>query len=300
MRKSYILMMFVGSFLFTACNTQTNQQVNADSSTLEGPYLGQKPPGLTPKVFAPGLVTTEDWGDAGKFSPDMNTFYVGRWRVVDDKVERKSIEFRRIDNQWQEYEDPDGKRTPSFSPDGKTMYFGSKYQELTEAGWSEEKSLGAAFEEIRIMSLNSSGKGMLVLDEIGNNGDGIIRYSKLVDGKREDPKPFPKEINTGTWNAHPYIAPDESFIMWDGERETGFGNSDCYISFQLEDGSWSEAINLGSEINTEAEEGGPRITPDGKYLFFNRMIPILGKDREAQSDLFWVDAKVIENLKPKT
>ncbi len=31
----------------------------------------------------------------------------------------------------------------------------------------------------------------------------------------------PKEINTGTWNAHPYIAPDESYLMWDGEERVG-------------------------------------------------------------------------------
>ena len=31
---------------------------------LQGPYLGQKPPGLTPEVFAPGIVSTEhhEWG----------------------------------------------------------------------------------------------------------------------------------------------------------------------------------------------------------------------------------------------
>ena len=27
---------------------------------LEGPYLGQRPPGLTPEVFATGLISTDD------------------------------------------------------------------------------------------------------------------------------------------------------------------------------------------------------------------------------------------------
>ena len=47
---------------------------------LKGPYLGQTPPGLTAKPFAPGIVNTEEWGDAGGFSPDMNEFFVTRWK----------------------------------------------------------------------------------------------------------------------------------------------------------------------------------------------------------------------------
>ncbi len=266
---------------------------------LEGPYLGQDPPGLSPEVFAPGIVTTADWGDAGTFSPDMNEFYVSRWRVVDDKLERQAVTFRRINNQWHKVADPDRSRVPSISPDGKTMYFGSKYKELTPSGWSAEKSLGPAFEEIRIMGLTASRRGTLVLDEIGTNGNGILRYSLMVDGKRQDPQPFSEAINTGTWNAHPFIAPDESYIMWDGERESGYGSNDLYISFKQENGSWSEAINLGAELNTEAEEGGPRITPDGKYLFFNRVVKPVTGDGEPSSDLFWVDAEVIEKFRPR-
>ena len=28
---------------------------------LKGPYLGQKSPGMTPEVFAPGIISTDDW-----------------------------------------------------------------------------------------------------------------------------------------------------------------------------------------------------------------------------------------------
>lgn len=267
--------------------------------SMKGPYLGQKTPALTPEVFAPGIVTTDGWGDAVSFAPEMNKFYVGRWRVVDDKVERKYTTFKQVDNQWQEVFDSTLVRLPTLSPDGKTMYTRSNYKERTETGWSEAKSLGSAFEELRIMTLKTSAKGTLVLDEIGNDGDGLIRYSRLVDGRREEPKAFGKAINTGAWNAHPYIAPDESYIMWDGERETGYGNNDIYISFRQADGSWGDAINLGAEINTDAEEGGPQVTPDGKYLFFNRMVPPANGDGPLHSDLYWVDAKIIDKLRPQ-
>lgn len=266
---------------------------------LKGPYLGQMPPGLTAKPFAPGIVNTEEWGDAGGFSPDMNEFFVTRWKHSRDAREPEPVSFKKLGDQWHKIAVPAGARRPFHAPDGRTLYYGAKYKERTADGWSEMKSLGPAFEAIRIMGLSASLKGTLVFDEVGTDGDGVIRYSRLVDGKREEPKPFGKKINTGTWNAHPYIAPDESYIMWNGERESGYGDSDLYISFRKKDGLWGEAINLGDKVNTEAEEGGPQVTPDGKYLFFNRMVMPVTGDTGPQSDLYWIDAQIIENLRPK-
>lgn len=74
-------------------------------------------------------------------------------------------------------------------------------------------------------------------------------------------------------------------------RDDGYGDSDLYISFRNEDGSWGKGINMGDTINTEIEEGYASITPDGKYLFFNRF-PERGK-----ADIYWVDARIIETLR---
>ncbi|WP_199912800.1 PD40 domain-containing protein [Aquimarina aquimarini] len=78
-----------------------------------------------------------------------------------------------------------------------------------------------------------------------------------------------KEINTGKWIAHPYIAPDESYLMWGAEKEGEHG-ADIYISFRQKDDSWGAAISIGDKINTGIYEQGARVTPDGKYLFFWR------------------------------
>ena len=113
---------------------------------------------------------------------------------------------------------------------------GNKYRERTESGWSEVKSLGAPFNDMPIMRLTASSKGTYYFDEATKVGN--IRYSRLIDGKREAPKSVSEEINTGKWTAHPFIASDESYIIWDSEREEGFGDSDLYISFRQHDGSW--------------------------------------------------------------
>ena len=54
---------------------QKNDENTAKLSKLTGPYLGQKPPGLTPEPFAPGIVSTDDWQVNGVFTPDMKEFY---------------------------------------------------------------------------------------------------------------------------------------------------------------------------------------------------------------------------------
>jgi len=101
--------------------------------------------------------------------------------------------------------------------------------------------------------------------------------------------------------AHPYIAPDESYLMWDAVREDGYGDSDLYISFRQKDGSWGAVINLGAQVNSKHEEGGVRVTPDGKYLTFWRGGVNVREDgsRYVEGSPYWVDAKIIETLRPK-
>tara|TARA_R110002096_G_scaffold426421_1_gene636117 strand:- start:3613 stop:4479 length:867 start_codon:yes stop_codon:yes gene_type:complete len=265
-------------------------QAQDDIPIPDGPYLGQEPPGLTPKVFAPGIVSTEHYEFSGTFTPDMNEFYLIR---KGGKYEKYSlVVFKSQNDQWRESIASPSVGRPSISPDGKIIHLGKRYLERTEAGLSEVKSLGSHFEDIHVMRLTSSSKGTYVFDEEGTDGDGVIRYSRLIDGKREEPRPLSKEINTGTWNAHPFIAPDESYIMWDGRRDSGYGDSDIYISFRQQDGSWGEAINLGDKINTDVWDASASVTPDGKYLFFHRQLS------PGNLTIYWVDAQIIEDLRP--
>ncbi|WP_299217473.1 hypothetical protein [uncultured Aquimarina sp.] len=284
--------MLVGVLFLSACSSKKHDAKTSDLSTMtiEIPYLGQKPPGLTPEVFAPGMVSTKHRDLSAFLTPDMKEFYftrkdteTGKWFLIVYKLEN---------NQWQKSVVGPRVGRPIIAPNGKIMHLGSKYMERTQSGWSDIKSLGAPFEEIRIMRLTASTEGTYVFDEIGiPDGDGVIRYSRLIDGKREEPKPFTKEINMGKWNAHPFISPDESYIIWDGERDSGYGDSDLYISFRNQDDSWGTAINMGDKINSSSWESGGYVSPDGKYFFFNK--------GHGDGDIFWVDAQVIENLRPK-
>lgn len=258
---------------------------------LTGPYLGQEPPSLTPKVFAPGIISTKGWEYGVVFAPSLKEIYWVREVNVETKPKQEMVIFESEKNQWRERVIGPRRGTPTLSPDGNTMYFGRSYKERTETGWSEAKRLGPDFEDIRIMRVTASINGTYVLDEAEDNS--VLRISRLINGVRQAPKPLPKEINTGEFNAHPFIAPDESYIIWDGQRNSAERNADLFISFRKKDGAWGEAIKMGNDINTSASEFAAQVTPDGKYLFFNRNV---GKDNV---DTFWVDAKIIEKLRPK-
>ena len=297
-RTNHILILMLVLFI-NACKPKKQHLKTTDSPTKESPYLGQKLPGLIPEIFAPGIVSTEDWQIDGVFSPDQKEFYFIREVGVDDahkKMEFVLIEYKN--KKWVESIISPRVGQPFISPNGKTMHLGKRFKERTDTGWSEMKSLGVPFNNIRIMRLTSSAKGTYVFDEANPKGEGVLRYSRLIDGIREEPKPFAKEINIGKANAHPFIAPDESYLLWDGRRNNGFGNADIYISFKQQDGSWGSAMNLGDKINTETSEFGASVTPDGKYLFFNRNV---GKKKESDKyddvDIFWVNAQIIETLR---
>ncbi|WP_394751338.1 TolB-like translocation protein [Spongiimicrobium salis] len=284
-KKTHIILILVGALFLNACNSKND----VDFPPLEDRYFGQKPPGLTPEVFAPGIVSTahHEWGPF--FTPDMKEFYFSRRNTQSGKDTHFVLKYEN--NRW--HETIVDTHTGGISPDGKTMHFGNQYRERTDDGWSELKSLGSAFEDIDIMRLTSSSKGTYVFDEYAEDGNFVLRYSRLINGVREAPKPFSKEINTGKGNIHPFIAPDESFILWDSRRDGGYGGSDIYVSFRQENGSWGAAINLGDKVNTSISQRGGYVTPDGKYLFFN------GPASTGKGEVFWVDAQIIETLRPK-
>ncbi len=295
MKKTYPILLLVLNLFFVACNNKKQDSKTPDTPKVENPYLGQKPPGLTPELFGSDIVSTENHLEIeGVFAPDMKEFYFTR-QVKGGVPKTHVIQYKN--DRWQELSAAPRTGEVFISPDGNTMYLGNEYKERTDSGWSEQKSLGPLFEKIPVMRLTASTTGTYVFDE--RDTIGTIRYSRLIDGKREEPKTFGKEINTGKWIGHPFIAPDESYIIWDSEREGGYGASDLYISFRQKDGSWGPAINMGENINTEYEDAYGSVTPDGKYFFFHTVHLSRGSFAESHANIFWVDAQIIENLRPK-
>jgi hypothetical protein len=104
-----------------------------DFPKLEGPYLGQKPPGMTPQRFAPGVVSTDQHEHSRlEISRDGKELY---WAVIPVEADRSEggwsflIEQQSI---WFSKNGPDGwsrpqillpgRWVPTLSTDGQTLY----------------------------------------------------------------------------------------------------------------------------------------------------------------------------------
>lgn len=266
-------------------------QILGNAQPKQGAYFGLEPPGTTPELFAPGVVSTQNLEVEAAFAPSLDAFYFMRQETGETP---KNYVVRYRDGAWQapqEIETAMGGEV-FISPDGKTMHHGNTFRERQGTGWSEPQSLGPIFDPYPIMRLTASRTGTVFFDV--REEVGAIRYARKMDGVFEPPKELPTHINSGKWIAHPFIAPDESYLIWDAEREGGFGDSDLYISFKQEDGNWGPALNLGPEINTENEDIFGSVTPDGKYFIFQR----IDANRPISfANIYWVDARVLEPLR---
>lgn len=95
-----------------------------------------------------------------------------------------------------------------------------------------------------------------------------IYRCKWENGQYSEPENLGDSINTRFAEFEPYIAPDESFMIFMAGRAEGLGGFDFYVSCN-QNGVWSGAKNLGTPINSPGNELSPQISPDGKYFFFS-------------------------------
>jgi hypothetical protein len=141
-----------------------------------------------------------------------------------------------------------------------------------DAGWSEptklEPPISSDADEFEV-AISRNGTLYFSSTREGGQGDIDIYRARLVDGGYPTIENLGPPINTSSGDDLPYIAPDESYLIFASDRPDGLGNRDLYISFQA-DGAWTEAKNLGPPINSEYWDIYPSVSPDGKYLFFTK------------------------------
>ena len=79
MKKLHFILALVFVLVLHACNSQKQESKNNDSPTVISSYFGQKPPGITPEVFAPSVVSTEEHCETEVlFLPGMTEFSFNR------------------------------------------------------------------------------------------------------------------------------------------------------------------------------------------------------------------------------
>ncbi len=209
------------------------------------------------------------------------------------------------------FPDPYTYGQPAISPDGEQFFFvvhkpaGPNGQERDNDIWFQEKN-GLGWSDVikpgPPLNSNKSELGPSVsrkgnvyfysFDIEGGFGSVDIYCSRLTEGGYKKPENLGDSINTEFMDTLPYIAPDESYLLFSSMHPDGYGDFDLYVSYKKEDGTWTKAKNLGEKINSSARESTSVVSPDGKYLFFMSR-------RNGIGEFFWVDAKIIEELRPK-
>lgn len=303
---------------------------------LSGPYLGQKPPGMTPEIFAPGIVSTCLDELNSVFSPDGQEFYF----CVRNMGASSLFVMKSAKEVWGRpeplpfagiYDDID----VSLSPDGRQLFFcsnrplaggGSPKEdhdiwmcERRGGGWGPPKHLGDAVNSPRddFFPIVTKSRTLYFNSQRAGPGTNDIYMCRWVDGKYARAEKLGPEINTADREFDAFVAPDESFIIFASQRPADDRFGDLYISFKTAGRAWAPAVNMGKGINGLGPEFGTSLSPDGKYLFFTRQTPprvVKSADSPLAYDdyikrhnspdngsenIWWVDAKIIENLRPK-
>ena len=92
-----------------------------------------------------------------------------------------------------------------------------------------------------------------------------IYSADLLDEKKVEYNPFP--YNSDNYSVgHPAISADGKKLIFSSNKPGGNGQSDLYIS-ELDNGKWSEPVNLGAELNTFGNEVFPFLANDSTLFF---------------------------------
>ena len=97
MRKTYISAIVLATALLASSTTLAQEEF----PLLEGPYMGQTPPGMVAEPFAPGVISREGWELEGVFAPGMNEFYFTR--RGGQRSRPTVIGFRQQGTVWKKY-----------------------------------------------------------------------------------------------------------------------------------------------------------------------------------------------------
>jgi len=272
--------------LLTGC-----QEVGASEA-----YFGLRPPVDAPELFAPGIVSLHGdrlrESDIGFWPDGLRCFFARFGTGIPDYT---IFESRWTDAGWTDPVPsslfPDGAFEPSLSPDGRWIFYvppsppaghGAHVlhrMELVSGSWSAPTPL------FRGLYASADLEGTLYYTTFYRNRDHIA-YRTFEDGEySEQSLVGPNVYDARYEDAHPCIAPDGSYLIFDSGTRPRSGRCWLYITFRNEDGTWTEPVNMQTVLG-DLPAALACISPDGNALFFN-----------ADGDIHWIKASVVNELR---
>jgi len=187
---------------------------------------------------------------------------------------------------------PSDDQNPVMSPDGERMYFVRKRHPQNVDGvkdqgdiwYSELQSDGSWSAATNLSALNNAQPNSII--GFADNGNTIYLNGHYLAG---GVKPTTQGVSVATRQGNGWSTPQAVKIPYfynKSDHQSGGlhaggrvmllslqsydsrGAEDLYVLFKQADGSWSEPLNLGKDINTPYQEMTPFLAPDGKTLYF--------------------------------
>ena len=259
-------------------------------------YFGLEPPEERPEVFAPGIVSR----DGNRFRESDIAFWPDGLRCIFARFGTGIPDYTIFESRWtgdgwthpvSSPLFPDGAFEPSLSPDGRWIFYvppgpaaghGSHVlhrMELVSGSWSAPTPLFPG------LYASADLEGTLYYTTFYRNRDHIA-YRTLKDGEYSEQRLVGSNVyDSRHEDAHPCIAPDGNYLIFDSDTRPRSGSCWLYVTFRNEDGTWTEPANMQAVLG-DLPAALARVSPDGKALFF-----------KANGDIYWIDASVVNELR---
>lgn len=175
---------------------------------------------------------------------------------------------------------------PFVSPDGRRIFWISNrptvgnslktdfdiwVAEREGQSWGEPRHLNAPVNSEAgefYPTVASNGTLYFSSNRAGGRGRGDIYLSRLSEGSYGSVEPLGDSVNSEAFEGDPFIAPDESYLIFTGWGRAGGGTEgDLFLSSRSCSG-WTTPERLPDGVNSGAQEYAPIVSPDGEWLYF--------------------------------
>lgn len=184
------------------------------------------------------------------------------------------------------------KRTKEYDYDGyaySDVYMATaKYGKWFKPG-GIGRSINTEFKE-DVVGLSADGNRVVIYIENWEVVDDLYytEKSRRSFGKMET---FEDPINSGSIENTGCFSKDGNTLFFSSDRKGGYGGFDIYMVRKFPDGTWSEPINLGPDVNTKFDELYPNIQGDNITLYFSSN----GHNTMGGFDLFKTTYDIFDN-----
>ncbi|MGH9365084.1 MAG: Xaa-Pro aminopeptidase [Thermoanaerobaculia bacterium] len=259
------------------------------------------PPAPVPELYGAGLFSTGAWDFFMAFSADEHRALF--CRANDDFSAYDIFETRKeAAGHWRAPAKPRfasawSNADPHIAPDGRTVFFISNRPGTGEVGpqatydiwcatlqpdgeWGEARRVP---EPVSVSGVDEWSPSVAVNGNLyfgserpGGHGGLDLCVAHQVGGVYQAPENLGGPINTPGDEVEPWIAPDESYLIFSAKnRPDSAGRYDIYLS-RREHGVWQQAQPLSHGVNTSWLDFNPSVSPDGRWLYFSSTRPHTG------------------------